>query len=77
MPKCATTSPSPKIPLDQLDPATTPVLDIPEGGAYLGLDRNRAYRAAKAGHLPTVQVSERRWVVPTAALLRMLTGGAA
>ena len=59
----------PRIPLD---PSETPTLSIPEAGSYFGLDRNAAYRAAKKGYLPTVQVSERRWVVPTAALLGML-----
>lgn len=54
------------------DPATRPVLDIPEAGAYLGLSRLQAYRAAKSGLLPTVQISERRWKVPTAALRKML-----
>lgn len=49
-----------------------PTLDIPEAGAYLGLNRVQSYRAAKDGHLPTVQVSERRWKVPTAALRAML-----
>jgi hypothetical protein len=54
------------------DPTHTPVLDIPEAGAYLGLSRVQSYRAAKAGILPTVQVSERRFKVPTAALRTML-----
>jgi hypothetical protein len=47
-------------------------LSIPVAGALLGLDRAAAYRAAKRGFLPTVQVSERRWVVPTARLLELL-----
>lgn len=58
-----------------LDPRKTPTVSIPAGGALLGLDRNAAYRAARQGYLPTVQVSERRWVVPTAALLKMLGMG--
>lgn len=53
-------------------PEDRPTLDIPEAGAYLGLNRPQSYRAAKAGLLPTVQVSERRWKVPTAALRKML-----
>lgn len=53
-------------------PADQPVLDIPEAGAYLGMNRVQAYRAARAGLLPTVQVSERRWKVPTASLRKML-----
>lgn len=54
------------------DPLTTPTLDIPEAGAYLGLNRVQSYRAAKDGLLPTIQVSQRRWKVPTAALRQML-----
>lgn len=58
-----------------LDPQQRPTVSIPEAGRLFGLDRNAAYRAARQGYLPTVQVSERRWVVPTAALLRMLGMG--
>lgn len=54
------------------DPADRPVLDVPEAGAYLGMNRVQSYKAAKSGLLPTVQVSERRIKVPTAALRRML-----
>lgn len=54
-------------------PLERPTLDIPEAGAYLGLNRVASYRAARDGHLPTVQISERRWKVPTAAL-RVLLG---
>jgi hypothetical protein len=53
-------------------PLEQPTLDIPVAGAYLGLNRIASYRAAKDGHLPTVQISERRYKVPTAALRRML-----
>ena len=53
-------------------PLEQPTLDIPVAGAYLGLNRIASYRAAKDGHLPTVQISERRWKVPTAALRAML-----
>lgn len=59
----------PSIPLD---PIETPTVSIPEAGRFLGLDRSASYRAAKSGYLPTVQVSERRWVVPTARLLELL-----
>ena len=53
-------------------PAERPTLDIPEAGVFLGLSRVQAYRAAKEGHLPTVQVGDRRFKVPTAALRAML-----
>ena len=67
-PWCDRTEPLKPLP----DPRITPTLDIPEAGAYLGLNRIASYRAAKAGHLPTVQISERRFKVPTAALRTML-----
>lgn len=54
------------------DVSDTPVVSIPEAGALLGLSRSAAYRAAKSGHLPTVYLGERRQVVPTAALRKML-----
>lgn len=54
------------------DPADQPVLDIPEAGQYLGLNRIQSYRAARAGILPTIQVSERRYKVPVASLRKML-----
>lgn len=41
-------------------------------GRLLGPNGSASYRSAKQGFLPTVQVSERRWVVPTATLLRLL-----
>ena len=65
-----TTSVTPLPPIPS--PQERPTLDIPEAGAYLGLNRVQSYRAAKSGHLPTVQISERRWRVPTAALRQML-----
>lgn len=62
--------------LPPLDPATRPVLTIPEAGAYLGLSRSTAYELARLGRLPVVRFSERRLRVPTAALLALLDGGA-
>lgn len=45
----------------------------PDAGRLLGIEsKSAAYRAAKAGFIPTVQLGERRWVVPTAALRTML-----
>lgn len=55
-----------------INPTETPILSIPDAGRLLGLERNAAYRAARDGYLPTIQLSERRYVVPTARLLEML-----
>lgn len=50
----------------------TATLDIPAAGEFLGLNRVAAYRAAKKGFLPVIQVSERRYQVPVAALRGLL-----
>ena len=62
------------IPTGMPNPVDTPTLPIwPDAGRMLGLSSKAvAYRAAKDGFLPTVRVSERRWVVPTATLMMML-----
>lgn len=54
------------------DPEEQPTLTIPEAGRMLGLSRAAAYRAAQTGYLPTIEVSERRRMVPTAALRLLL-----
>ena len=54
------------------DPTERPVLSVPEAGRHVGLGRAASYEAAKRGQLPTIRLSERRLVVPTAALRRML-----
>lgn len=52
--------------------AEAAAIDIPLAGRFLALNRVAAYRAAKSGFLPVVQVSERRWKVPVAALRALL-----
>ena len=34
------------------------VLDVPEAGAMLGLNRNAAYAAAKRGDIPTIRIGK-------------------
>jgi len=53
---------------------------IPEAALILGIGRNQAYEAARAGTLPTIAFGERkgdgrptRYVVPIAALERLLS----
>ena len=55
-------------------PSEKPTVPIwPDAAAALGIrSKSAAYRAARLGTIPTVQLSERRWVVPTAALRAML-----
>ena len=50
------------------------VVDVPTGGAALGLSRSASYRAAEAGYLPTIRLGDRRLVVPIPKLLELLEG---
>jgi hypothetical protein len=50
------------------------VVDVPTGGAVLGLSRSASYRAAERGYLPTIRLGDKRLVVPVAQLLRLLEG---
>jgi excisionase family DNA binding protein len=50
--------------------------DVPEAGRLLGLSRNGAYAAAKAGLIPVLNIG-RRMLVPKAALHRMLANAGA
>ena len=68
MPAPTHTGPS----LDELRKLT--VVDVPTGGAALGLSRSASYRAAERGYLPTIKLGDRRVVVPVARLLAMLEG---
>jgi excisionase family DNA binding protein len=58
------------------DAAERLTYDVPEAGRLLGLSRNGAYAAAKAGLIPVLNIG-RRMLVPKAALHQMLaTAGA-
>jgi len=48
-------------------------LTIPEAAAKLGIGRNQAYLAAKAGDIPCIRTGERLLVIKS-ALERMLSG---
>lgn len=48
---------------------------VMEAGEILGLSRESAYKAAKAGDLPTIKIGK-RVLVPRVALERMLEGAA-
>jgi excisionase family DNA binding protein len=54
-------------------PTERQTLKIEEAAKVLGISRNTAYDAVKSGQLPTVKIG-RRFLVPKAALERMLTG---
>lgn len=48
---------------------------IEEAGRLLGIGRNQAYEAAKAGQIPSIKIGK-RILVPKAALERLLKGEA-
>jgi excisionase family DNA binding protein len=50
--------------------------DVPEAGRLLGLSRNSAYAAAKAGLIPVLNIGG-RMLVPKAALHQMLAAAGA
>ncbi len=46
-------------------------MTVEQAGALLGISRRTAYRAAAAGHIPTIRLG-RRILVPTALIHRKL-----
>jgi excisionase family DNA binding protein len=50
-------------------------ISVAEAGKRLGVSRNLAYEAVKAGQIPVIRIG-RRLLVPVAALDRMLNGTA-
>lgn len=60
---------------DEKAQAETAVVDIETAGRILGIGRGLAYRLARSGELPTLQLG-RRLVVPRVQLDRMLAGRA-
>ncbi len=53
------------------DPTTEPVVDVGRAAALLGISRASAYEAVRRGEIPSLRFN-RRVVVPTAALRRLL-----
>jgi len=48
------------------------VCSVPEAGQILGLGKSAAYAAAASGRIPTLQLGERRVVVPVPRFLELL-----
>lgn len=48
-----------------------PTISVERAGEVLGISRSSAYRAVRAGELPTIRVG-RRLLVPTSRLLDLL-----
>ena len=47
------------------------VLTAPEAGRLLGLSRGSTYAAVRNGSIPSLRIGS-RWLVPKAALMRLL-----
>ncbi len=48
-------------------------LTVAEAGKALGIGRNQAYQAVHDGKIPSIRIGK-RWLVPKAALDRLLAG---
>lgn len=53
-------------------PEVQPTLTVAEAGRYLGLRKAASYDAARRGAIPTIQMGDRRFLVPTAEFRRVL-----
>jgi excisionase family DNA binding protein len=58
-------------PRSSLCASTPTALSVEQAGVLLGISRRSAYRAAAAGHIPTIRLG-RRILVPAARLYDML-----
>jgi len=54
------------------NPSERPTLTVEEAAEYLGISRGTAYKAARSGAIPALQIGPRRMVIPTAQLRRFL-----
>lgn len=50
-----------------------PLLRVDECAALLRIGRSACYESIRRGVIPAIRISPRRLVVPTAALLRVIT----
>ena len=48
------------------------VVSVEEAGKLLGISRTTAYECVRRGLIPALRISERRWIVPKAAIAQML-----
>jgi excisionase family DNA binding protein len=55
-------------------PAERQTLTVEEAARLLGIGRNSAYEAVRRGEIPAIRIGK-RFVVPRAALERMLSEG--
>jgi excisionase family DNA binding protein len=50
-------------------------VSVEDVAVRLGIGRHQAYEAVRAGTIPSLRIG-RRWLIPRAALERLLSGGA-
>jgi excisionase family DNA binding protein len=48
------------------------VLSVTAASKALGISRSTAFQLVNSGRLPAIRISDRRWIIPKAALLKML-----
>ena len=63
------------IPADLLNPATNPTLRVEDLARVLSVSRSTAYDYVRRGVVPSIRLSARKTVIPTAALVRLLEEG--
>lgn len=47
-------------------------VSLPEAAKLLGISKSLAYKLAASGEIPTIQMGERRKIVPMAALEKLV-----
>jgi excisionase family DNA binding protein len=58
--------------VDDLRDPQRPTCSVVQAAQLLGISRGSAYGMLKDGRLPSIEITPRRWRVPSAALLTML-----
>lgn len=51
---------------------TKPTLSVPEAAKILGISRSLAFRLVERGELKALRLGEKRLLIPTAVIARML-----
>ena len=50
----------------------TPTMSLPEFAKVMGISRSLAFKLAASGEIPVIRLGEKRMVVSTAVVVRML-----
>ena len=61
--------------VEKIDKSSRATMPVREAAARIGVGYNQAYEAVRKGEIPAIRIGK-RWLVLTAALERMLEGGA-